>query len=94
MLLKANRDCEKVLLSHLKLPHDTAISADTFEDCTLVHFHGCYVPLLTAFYKMRMVTNVSDKIPIPKKGSVEDAVAGVIDKKTNGPLLLSTGIQS
>ena len=45
LLLNANRDCEKVLLSHLKLPHDTVISADILEDCTLAHFHGYYVPI-------------------------------------------------
>ena len=77
------------MLSHLKLPNDTTITADTFENCTLVHFHGCYVLLLTEFYKVRMVTNLSDKIAIPKKGSVEDTVAGVIDKKTNWPLPFS-----
>ena len=89
LLVKGNRDCEKVLLSHLKLPMDTIITEEVFEPCTLVHFHSCTVPLLKAFYKVRMIINLSDKITIPKKGNVEDAIAGVIDTKTNGPILLS-----
>ena len=48
-LVKWNRDCEKVLLLHLKLSMDTLISAEVFEPCALVNFYSCKVPSLIDF---------------------------------------------
>ena len=73
----------------MKLPVDTTMAVEIFEPCTLIQFHSCTVAMLTAFYKMRMLVNLTDKVVLPKKGTVDEAVAGTVDKKTKSPLLLS-----
>ena len=88
-LLSLNRDCEKQLLSQLNLPVTTVISAEVFEGSTLSQFFRCNVSMLSAFYKVRMLHNLTDKLVLPKKGTIDEAVAGIIDKKSNGLLLLS-----
>ena len=67
----------------------TVITAEVFEGSTLSHFFSCYVSMLSAFYKVRMLHNLTDKLVLPKKGTIDEAVAGIIDKKSNGLLLLS-----
>ena len=45
--------------------------------------------MLTAFYIMRTLVDPTEKVTIPKKGSVNDTLVSVVDKNTNGTLLLS-----
>lgn len=84
LLVNVNRDREKVLLSHVNLPVDTESTPPLFQECTLLRCYFCLVQILTAFDKMGTLIKLTEKFNIPKNGSANYALVGVVDKKTNG----------
>ena len=66
----------------LILPLDTVITADTFIDITLDQMHKATIPLMTAFIKIRMNSDLNTPVVIASlKGSPVDVRNRVIDKK-------------
>ena len=87
-----NKDCERLLKemitsnSHIETVGEnlsfTSASLKMFCDSKI------NVPLLSAFYRCRTQRDLTDKIVLPTKGSLEKIAGGEIDRKTNGPFLL------
>ena len=66
----------------LVLPLDTVITGGTFIDITLDQMHKATIPLLTAFVKIRMNSDLNTPVVMASlKGSPSDVRNQVIDKK-------------
>ena len=87
-----NKDCERMLRDMItnNIHVDNVGDNLSFTSASLQMF--CHskinVPLLSAFYRCRVQQELTDKIVLPTKGSLEKITAGEIDRKTNGPFLL------
>lgn len=77
------------MLSQLTLPTVTPITVEVFESSILLHFYSCTVPISSAFYKIHMLINLTDKLQLPKNGHVNEAVVRIVDKKTKGLIIIS-----
>ena len=87
-----NTDCERILREMITSCTNIQNFVDnlSFTSASLKMFcdSKINVPLLSAFYRCRVQQDLTDKIVLPTKGSLEKIAAGEIDRKTNGPFLL------
>ena len=77
-----------IFLKELSLPDSTTITLDTFQDLTLEMIAKAKLPLLTAYYKCRMIRRINEKIYIPSKGKLSDVLSGKTDKNSNEKFLI------
>ena len=89
-IFENNKKCEKEFLKNLNLPEDTQIDENTFNgpDLDIQKISTVKAGLLTAFYTVRSIDNIGDKLYIPTKGKVQQVIDGEKDKKSGGPFLI------
>ena len=81
--LELSKNYERVIIllvrSNEALDGDTIISV--ISRATLEMFYKQRAPLLTSFYKVRFIINITIKLVLPNKGTVAKLYQGELDKK-------------
>ena len=89
-VLELNKDCEQAFINMVKGTKDCKdmSNIDILSHTTIQMFATQFSPLLSSFYKCRVMTDLTKKKVLPNKGNMEKIDAGEVDKKTNGPYLI------
>ena len=82
-----NIACEKVLMKKMGTPDDTPITKEMIQDIPIQIFEHPNATLLSAFIKIRELSDLTKSLYIPNKGTLQEVLNGHKDKK-GGPLLI------
>ena len=90
LTIEMNKDAVLKLKEMINQVKDISSMDDSalLHEATLEMFEKIKAPLLSAFYKCRVLHDLKVKIPIPAKGNCKKINDGVLDKKTKGPFLI------
>ena len=94
-MLVLNKECETKLVELAQGNADnTCYTPMIQEQLTVDFFYKCSAMLLTAFIKVRALTDLTEAYNIPNKGKPVDVHTEIMDSKTKRPFMIALAHQN